>query len=233
MQESMLLSKNKGIVLPGDSVDLEGLKSRNGIYKSGENEYRSEFFGVVQVGEEFVDVVSFAGTYMPRRGDKVVGKIIEIGPSMWIVDINSPYTSLLHINDCPWRVSSGDLKRFMKPGDYVYAKIMSMNEIKESWITLKDVGLRKLEGGSVISIPPPKVPRIIGKGGSMVNMIKDSTQTRIMVGQNGHIWVDGAPENISVAVEAIRLVETEAHTTGLTDRVAEFLKSRKGETVGN
>ena len=225
--------KSRTIVLPGDKVDVSGLKPRNGLYKSGENEYHSEYFGVLQAGEEFADVVSFTGAYMPRRGDKVVGKIIEMGPSMWVVDINSPYTSLLHMNDTPWRINSGDLNRYMKAGEYVYAKIMSLNEIKESWITLKDVGLRKLEGGNVITIPPPKVPRIIGKGGAMVNLIKDSTQTRIMVGQNGRIWIDGSEENIRIATEAIELVKNEAHTSGLTDRVADFLNTKKGETVGN
>ncbi|EQD63266.1 exosome complex RNA-binding protein Rrp4, partial [mine drainage metagenome] len=118
-------------------------------------------------------------------------------------------------------------------GDYVYAKILSINEIKESWITMKDVGLKKLEGGTLVTISAPKVPRIIGKGGSMVNMIKDSTHTRIMVGQNGIIWLDGAPENVIVAIDAIRMVEKEAHTVGLTDRVKKFLEDKKGEIVGN
>jgi exosome complex component RRP4 len=227
------LAGNRTIVLPGDIVDLGGLKPRNGLFKSGENEYSSEYFGLVQSGEEFVDIVSFSGAYMPRRNDKVVGKVIEIGPSMWIIDINSPYTSLMHMNDTPWRVNPGELKRYLHVGDYVYAKVMTLNEIKESWLTLKDVGLRLLEGGSVISIPPPKVPRIIGKGGAMVNLVKDSTKTRIMVGQNGLIWIDGKEEDVLVASEALHLVSNEAHTTGLTDRVAEFLKSKVGDTGGN
>ena len=63
----------------------------------------------------------------------------------------------------------------------------------------------------------------------MVNMIKDSTDTRIVVGQNGLIWIDGTPENVMVAIEAIKMVEKEAHTTGLTDRIEKYLKELKGE----
>lgn len=223
------MSEAKQIVMPGDPIE-EGLgKPRNGVHKCGKDQFCSSFFGIVQVSDHFVDVVPFSGPYYPRRGDKVIGKVIEVGPSMWIVDISSPYHTLLHMNDTPWRTNSGDLLRYLGPGDYIYTKVMTLNEIKESWLTMKDVGLRKLEGGQITVVSAPKVPRIIGKGGSMVNMIKDSTETRIVVGQNGLIWVDGTPENVSVAIKAIKKVEEEAHTTGLTDRIQAYLKELKGE----
>ncbi len=227
------MSKIRQIIMPGDPVEAEGLKPRNGVYKCDTDKYCSEYFGVVQKGDQFVDIVPFSGPYFPRRGDKIIGKVIEIGPSMWNIDLNSPYHSLLHMNDTPWRTQSGDLQRYLDLGDYIYAKVMSLNEIKESWVTLKDMGLRKLEGGHITTISAPKVPRIIGKGGSMVNMIKDATQTRIIVGQNGLIWVDGSPENVMIAISAIDMVEKEAHTVGLTDRINEYLKSKVGDSSGN
>ena len=218
----------KRIVVPGDIIEITQDRPRNGIFKCSENDFCSSYFGVVQSGNGFVDVVPFYGRYVPRRGDKVIGKVIDIGPSMWTIDINSAYLTMLHSNDSPWRVNSGELKKYLSMWDYVYAKVMTVNELKESWITLRDVGLRKLEGGHIISVPSPKVPRIIGKGGNMVNMIKDATSTRIVLGQNGLIWIDGSPENIMNAVSAIRMVEREAHTNGLTDRVENFLKGLKG-----
>lgn len=226
------MTKARQIVLPGDQLKDTKLKPRNGFRKVGD-EYFSSYFGVLQESETFVDVVPFSGPYVPRRGDKVIGKVIEIGPSMWIVSINCPYTTLLHMNDSPWRVSSGDLKRFISIGDYVYAKVMSINEINESWITLKDAGLRKLEGGSVFRVASTKVPRIIGKGGNMVKMIKDATNTKIIIGQNGLIWLDGIPENVAVAIEALNMVQEQAHIRGLTDRIKQFLETKKGDIVGN
>lgn len=222
----------KKIVLPGDPVEVQG-KIRNGIYRGPDNKYYSEYFGTLQVSDQYVDVVPFSGQYIPRKGDKVIGKIIEVGPSTWTVDINSPYFAMLHMNDTPWRISSGDLKRYLNSGDYVYAKIMSVNEIKESWLTLKEPGLKKLEGGHMVLIHASRVPRVIGKGGGMVNMVKELTSTRIIIGQNGLIWIDGPIEGVTMAIAAIEMIEREAHTEGLTVRVESFLKELRGDKDGN
>ncbi len=220
--------ETKKIVYPGDKIETGDLKPRNGMYESN-SEFFSEYFGVIQESEKFVDVAPFNSPYLPRVNDKIIGKIMDIGPTMWTVDINSPYYSLLHMNDTPWHVSSGDLERYLKVGDYVYARISVSNEIKESWISLRDNGMRKLETGRIISVKPPKVPRVIGKGGNMINIIKTYTDTKIIVGQNGFIWVDGEIDNVKKAIDAIRIVEKEAHTIGLTDRMEEYLKKMKGE----
>ncbi|EQD74645.1 exosome complex RNA-binding protein Rrp4 [mine drainage metagenome] len=58
----------------------------------------------------------------------------------------------------------------------------------------------------------------------MVNLIKEHTGTRIVIGQNGLIWIDGTLESILKATAAIKKIEREAHTTGLTDRMTEYLK---------
>ncbi len=227
------MTETKQIVMPGDPIDSSLGKPRNGVYKCGDQQFCSSYFGIVQVSDQFIDVVPFSGPYYPRRGDKVIGKVIEVGPSMWTIDINSPYHTLMHMNDTPWRTNAGDIKKYLSPGDYIYAKVMTLNDIRESWVTLKDVGLRKLEGGHITSVSAPKVPRIIGKGGSMVNMIKDATGTRIVVGQNGLIWIDGESENVMIAISAVKMVENEAHTTGLTDRMQKYLNEVKGEANGN
>ncbi|AAT42980.1 exosome complex RNA-binding protein Rrp4 [Picrophilus oshimae] len=219
------------IVYPGEKIDLEGQKPRNGLYEEND-EYYSEYFGVVQKSDKFIDIVPFNGPYMPRINDKVIGKVIDVSATMWTVDINSPYFSLMHMNDTPWHVTSGDLRKYLNVGDYIYAKVSILNEIKESWLSLKDVNLRKLEEGSIIYIKAPKVPRVIGKAGNMINMIKSETNTKIIVGQNGLIWIDGEPENVDLAINAIGMVEKEAHTFGLTDRVKAYLDKMKGGNNG-
>ncbi len=225
----------KDIVFPGDTIEVGQLRPRNGIHRDNETTCTSQYFGVIQKGDEFIDIVPFKGSYSPRRGDKIIGKVLDVGPSMWTIDMRSPYMTMLHMNDTPWKVYSGELKKFLVPGDYVFAKIMNINEVKESWITLKEpgIGLRKLEGGHIMTVPAPKVPRIIGKSGTMINMVKDATGTRIMIGQNGLIWIDGPPENVEKAIEALNIIEAEAHTNGLTERITDFLKINKGEIDGN
>jgi exosome complex component RRP4 len=75
-----------------------------------------------------------------------------------------------------------------------------------------------------------KVPRVIGKNGSMIQILKNSTGCRIYVGQNGRIWIDGELDDIMRAVRAVKLIEEEAHNLGLTEKVKKYLEesSRKG-----
>ena len=87
---------------------------------------------------------------------------------------------------------------------------------------MKQRGARKLIGGRIIKVTPSKVPRIIGKGGSMVEMIKKKTDTQIVVGQNGVIWIKGRRRE--KAIEAIIEIEKYSHVEGLTNYIAEFLE---------
>ncbi|HEX17365.1 MAG TPA: RNA-binding protein, partial [Thermoplasmatales archaeon] len=82
----------------------------------------------------------------------------------------------------------------------------------------------KINGGTLIETEPTKVPRIIGKNASMITALKRYTNCRIFVGRNGRIWVDGSPEAIQKIERAIRLIEREAHTYGLTERVIALLQ---------
>jgi exosome complex component RRP4 len=93
-------------------------------------------------------------------------------------------------------------------------------------VTMNDSGLRKLEDGQIAEISHSKVSRVIGKSGSMIQMIKNMTDCRIFVGQNGRIWVDGDKESATVAVDAIKMIEREAQTSNLTERVKEFIGSK-------
>jgi exosome complex component RRP4 len=88
-------------------------------------------------------------------------------------------------------------------------------------------------GGEIISVSPVKVPRIIGKNGSMLEVLKKGTGSNVMVGRNGRIWVKGG--NIPLLVKAIEKIETEAHLNNLTNRVGEFLdaeRKKNGESIG-
>jgi exosome complex component RRP4 len=156
----------------------------------------------------------------------VLGMIADIGPSNWLVDINSPYPAPLHVSEVPWKVEFGDTSRFLRIGDMIMAKILMVDESMKVQVTMNDSGLRKLEGGQIAEIAHSKVSRVIGKSGSMIQMIKNMTDCRIFVGQNGRIWVDGETEAATVAVEAIKMIEREAQTSNLTERVKEFIGSK-------
>ncbi len=219
MEEEKRIRK---IVVPGEKIDMEGKPGR-GVFTENGKMY-SSYLGIVESRSGYVNVIPLSGCYIPKKGDKVIGKIVDLAPMNWVVDINAPYYAPLHVNDVPWRVEFGDTGRFLSIGDVVLAKVSNVNEMGQVWITLKEQGLRKLEGGHIIQISPSKVPRVIGKNGSMIQMLKDHTNCRIYVGQNGVIWISGSPEGIIKVIKAIRMIEREAHTFGLTDRIKEFLE---------
>jgi len=216
------------IVVPGELLAISGKRAGPGTYSEGGKIFASQL-GIKSVRPDMISVVPFSGQYMPLRGDLVVGKIVDVGASNWLVDINSPYPAPLHVNEVPWRVEFGETRKFMSVGDVVLLKIVGSDEQKRIQITMQDHGLRKLTGGMVLEISPSKVPRVIGKNGSMIQMLKNMTGCRIYVGQNGRIWIDGDLDNIVKAVQAIRMIEEEAHAHGLTEKVKQLLEQSSAQ----
>ncbi len=216
------------IVVPGELLAISGKRAGPGTYSEGGKIFASQL-GIKSVRPDMISVVPFSGQYMPLRGDLVVGKIVDVGASNWLVDINSPYPAPLHVNEVPWRVEFGETRKFMSVGDVVLLKILGSDEQKRIQITMQDHGLRKLTGGMVLEISPSKVPRVIGKNGSMIQMLKNMTGCRIYVGQNGRIWIDGDLDNIVKAVRAIRTIEEEAHAHGLTEKIKQLLEQSSAQ----
>ncbi|MDI3482287.1 MAG: exosome complex component [Candidatus Methanomethylophilaceae archaeon] len=210
--------------MPGDLLDDKGLRPGAGTYVLSGKIY-SSILGVKSVRSNYVNVIPLSGKYLPQTGDTVVGKIIDIGPSNWLVEINAPYPAPLHVNEVPWKVEFGDTARFLNVGDVVMAKVLMMDETNKIQVTMNESGMRKLQGGHIIEVSYSKVPRIIGRGGSMIQMIKNMTDTRIFVGQNGVIWIEGELENVVAAGKAIKMVDNEAQSSKLTERVKEYLES--------
>ena len=213
------------IVVPGDVLDGTGMKPGENAYVL-DGKVRASVMGVRNVFQNTVGVIPLRGCYMPVSGDTVIGVIIDIGPSNWMVDICAPYPAPLHVNEVPWKVEFGDTSRYLGMGNVVLLKVLSVDESKKINVTMKDSGLRRIEGGRLVKISHSKVSRIIGKSGSMISMLKNMTDCRITVGQNGMIWIDGEDENAEVAVQAVKMVEAQAQAGNLTDRVREFIESR-------
>ena len=215
------------LVIPGDSLSDSELKSGMGTYFDSGKIYASRL-GVKNIRAGYINVVPLGGRYIPRPGDYVIGNIVDIGPSNWLVDINAPYPAPLHVNDVPWRVEFGDTARFLKAGDTILVRIQNVDEIKRVHVSMNDHDLRKLSGGFITEISHSKVPRVIGKGGSMITLIKRYTRCRMFVGQNGRIWIDGDPKDMMIAVATIEKIDAEAQIVGLTDSIREFLQGHYG-----
>jgi len=113
-------------------------------------------------------------------------------------------------------------------GDMIVAKIVDLDRRRTPILSTLGRGLGKVEEGFIIRITPSKIPRLIGKKGSMVNMILKETGCRIVIGQNGQILIHGRTrDQEEIVVDVIDKINKEAHTTGLTSRVQEYIKSLK------
>ncbi len=211
------------IVIPGEAVGGPGLKPGPGTFRSGTQILAAQL-GIRSERDGRVSVIPLNGRYVPQRGDAVVGEVVDLGASHWLVDINAPYPAPLHATESPWHVEFGDTARYMKVGDAILAFVLSVDEIKRIQLTMQDRDARRLQGGLLMEISPTKVARVIGKNGSMISMITDATHCRVIVGQNGRIWLDGSDAEMARTVKAIQFIEERAQVFGLTEAVRDLLE---------
>ncbi len=183
--------KNKEIVVPGELMagGMDYIPSL-GTFREGEKVY-SNFLGVVNIEGRALKVIPVSGTYIPKVGDIIIGQIEDVMMSGWRVDFNSAYSGVLSMKDgtTSFIPRGADLTKYYDIGDYIVSKIINITSQKLVDLTMKGPGLRKLQGGIIIKVNHTKVPRIIGKGGSMINMIKELSGCRITIGQNGLMWI--------------------------------------------
>jgi len=211
------------IKIPGDSVDVQGMKPGMGTYRWGGKVY-SSVLGLISRKGGFVDIIPLAGKYVPMHGDDIIGTVTDTAQSNWLLDINSPYPGVLHTSESPWKVDFGATAKYLSVGDVITARVLSVDESKHVHLTMRDQGLKKLHGGHIVDIPYSKVPRVIGRAGSMIETLKKLSGCRILVGKNGRIWIDGNLENVLAVSRALQIIDRESHSFGLTDRVRAFLE---------
>ena len=225
--------KDKDVVVPGEILaEGMGYLPSRGTYREGEKIIASRL-GLIHMDGKVIKLVPLSGRYMPKVGDTVIGKVIDVLMSGWRMELNTAYTAMLGMKEATsdFIPKGANLTQYFDIDDYVVGKISNVTSQKLVDLSMRGPGNRKLKGGRVIEVNTTKVPRIIGKQGSMVSMIKDATGCKITVGQNGLVWIDGEPEKELIAVKAIELIEKESHTSGLTDRVKAFLEKETGQKL--
>ena len=218
---------SRKIVIPGEVI-VEG-----GEYLPGEGtEKRGNFivsliYGLEEISNNLVKIIPLSGTYHPRRGNVVIGKVENITFSGWVIDIETAESAFLPLIEVPRYVNKDALDEVMTVGDIVAAKIWNMNK-RGIDLSIKSRGLGKIDDGLIIRINSNKVPRVIGKEGSMIKIIKDKTNCNITVGQNGLIWIKGEKiEDELFAKEAVLFVAENSFIFGLTEELTKWLDKNK------
>lgn len=241
-------SETREIVIPGEilSNDTDMIPGRGAI-REGNNKIISIFIGLKDIRGKYVNVVPLKGTYTPEMGDKVIGKIVDKTAVKWRVDINGKTTGILkpsEVLDSKSRRSYGGGQRkgrssredeinamdMFKLGDMLICTVVSTDRVSDPVLSTLGESLGKINNGIVIDIDVPKIPRVIGKRGSMIKLLKDLTHCKMFVSKNGRIWLSGKTEKYErLLIDVIYKIEREAHTTGLTDRVQNYIQMEKKE----
>jgi exosome complex component RRP4 len=230
------------LVVPGEvlSEDVKNfLPGRGTVLDSKRNKIISLHIGLKQINKNYINVIPLKGIYTPQPGDKVIAIVVDKNPVKYKCDINAKDEATLKPKNTVRRIKSrlgrgrdyhrdnSNTERF-EIGDILVVKVLSADRLNKPELTTVGKYLGKKNGGIVISIDPPKIPRVIGRSGSMIKMLKSLTNCNIFVTQNGRIWLKG--DNIAyerLLIDAIHKIEREAHTSGLTDRIQAFIENEK------
>ncbi len=227
----MLHVENRQLVVPGQFIAEGDYPVSEGVFREGDRVY-SSVLGLADIRERKISVIPLQGRYIPKRGDRVIGVVIDAFYSGWTLDLNSPYTGKLFVSgllDRKVDLDKEDISEYLEVGDTVSAEVVDVDELMNVLLEASDRGMGKITGGKLVEISPPKIPRVIGRKGSMISMLQKVSGCRINVGQNGRVMVWARDmERVSPVVEALLMIEREAHTSGLTDRVREFLEKSIG-----
>jgi len=224
--------QKREVVVPGQLLAEGRYRASFGTYDDGDRIY-SALVGLAELRGNTVKVVALEGVYIPREGDLVLGTITIVTGNNWKVDIGGPYLASLHANNALRRPYDDDISRYMDIGDVIAAEVIAFDRVTGPFLGMKGRGLRRLDSGMILEISPAKIPRVIGRRGSMINMIQDILRIQTMVGQNGRIWIRASNiEVMRLAIKAFKMIEAQAHTSRLTDRVKTMLEEEMANIHG-
>jgi len=227
------MDNKRKYVIPGDVVTTGPFRPEQNVYLDG-NKIISTTIGISEIYDDSVKVIPLTGKYIPKINDLVIGKVVSHTSLSWELDINSCYVGFLPAQDVFGRDFSAhadELTSKLKSGDLVAARIANFDRTRDPLVTIADRDLGKIDSGDLIKISPSKVPRLIGKRGSMIQMIEMATNAAVTIGQNGWVVVScETPEGLLKAKKAIEMVNEKAHVANLTDQVKEMLEIKDDES---
>ncbi len=224
--------KDWDLVVPGEVLAEGDYVAGPYVYKEG-NKLFATVIGIAEIKRGVIRVVPLQGPYIPKVGDVVIGIVVDYLPTAYVLDINSSYKAILQVAEIlpPQKEVNAlaeDLSKYLDVGDVVVCKVVRFDKYSDVVVSCKGKELGKIADGRLIKVSPAKIPRLIGRKGSMINLIKRETGCKMMIGQNGFIWIKGKDPASEVLTEkVIRKIDEEAHISGLTQRVQVMLQSEK------
>jgi exosome complex component RRP4 len=212
------------IVVPGEViVSGEDFLPGEGTRREGDDVVAGRYGLSEKVGR-VVKIIPLSGAYVPRRNNVVLGRVADILHSGWLLDIDTAGSAFLPLAESPRFINKSEMDQFLAIGDMAAAKIWNVSG-KSVDLAMKGKGLGKLEGGFAFKINPSRVPRVIGREGSMIGLIKENTGCNITIGQNGWVWIKGNSIDEEIkARKAIEFIAEKVYVNGLTEKMEKWFK---------
>ena len=216
--------EGRKIVVPGETiVQGDDFLPGEGTRREGQNILANRY-GLAETNAKLIRVIPVSGAYTPRRGNAIIGTVTNITFRGWLIDYGGANEGFLSVAEVPRYVGKGELRDCFDFGDVIFAQIWGADGGNlDLSVKMREFG--KLTGGQLINVNPNKVPRIIGKEGSMIHLIKDATKCNITVGQNGVVWLRA--DKIDDEINARKIIDficDHSSIAGLTEKVEEFIK---------
>ena len=219
--------ESRKIIIPGETIVTgEEYLPGEGTRREKDDIVASKF-GLADVSDKLIRVIPLSGVYIPRRGNVVIGEVVDVTFNGWLIDFNGPMNGFLSVAEVPRYINKDELQECFDFGDMILAKVWNV-KAKGVDLSVKLRGFGKLEDGMIMKVNANKVPRVIGKEGSMVSLIKEGTGCDITVGQNGIVWLMG--KTIDDELKAKKVIEficENSFIDGLTEKVKDFMEKLK------
>ena len=176
-----ILLKDGTIVIPGEVLakGMDYLPSK-GTFREGED-IISSVIGTFKLEGRLTKVTALKGKYIPKRNDMVIGKVVDVGTGGWRIDIDLAFNAGIPLKEGSrdFIPNGANLSDYYDVGDIIVGKIVEVKSPKIIDVSMNFPGCRKLIGGRLIHVETTRVPRIIGKEGSMIKLIKEGTGSNI------------------------------------------------------
>uniref|UniRef100_A0A7J3ZL89 Exosome complex component Rrp4 n=1 Tax=Fervidicoccus fontis TaxID=683846 RepID=A0A7J3ZL89_9CREN len=233
--EYEILVQQRDFVVPGDPIARGNVEiSSPFLYREKDTVYTC-VIGIVEIKGSKITLIPFQLHYLPKPNDLVIGVVKDVGPTYWIVDINSPYEAQLPLSETLFKQLSPQetLRKFFDTGDYILARVLSFDRSRVPLITTKCKECGKIVDGKVIEVNPSRISRIIGRKGSIIDAISNETKTKIVVGDNARIWVRGRDRTSEdLAILAIKKIEDLGLRITSPNQIVEFVRDQKRLVAG-
>ena len=119
--------------------------------------------------------------YVGEIGDIVVGRVLEVLPRRWKVDINATASATLRLDNVQL-----EMRKFLTESDLVSAEIQEHKQDRSIMLQCRSKN-GKLEAGQLVSVPPHLIKRLKHH----VHVLPCGVS--VVLGCNGYVWVAPPP----------------------------------------